>query len=60
MIRFGQTGSYDTNGRRVIYSIHQMKAIADAAAAELAAAQAALEGVLEEGRRAGAQPGWLR
>jgi hypothetical protein len=60
MIRFGQTGSYDANGRRVIYSIHQMKAMADAAAAELAAAQAGLEGVLEDGRRAGAQPGWLR
>jgi hypothetical protein len=60
MIRFGQAGSYDANGRRVIYSIHQMKAMADAAAAELAAAQAALEGVLEDGRRSGAQPGWLR
>ena len=60
MIRFGQAGMYDANGRRVIYSIHQMKAMADAAAAELAAAQAGLEGVLEEGRRSGAQPGWLR
>ena len=60
MIHIGQGGTYDANGRRVIYSIHQMKTLADAAAAELAAAQAALEGVLEEGRRAGVQPGWLR
>ncbi len=60
MIRLGQPAHYDANGRRVIYSTHQMKSMADAAAAELASAQAALENVLEEGRRAGAQPGWLR
>jgi len=60
MIRLGQPGAYDENGNRVIYSIYQMKEKADAAAAELASAQAALENVLEEGRRAGAQPGWLR
>lgn len=60
MIRLGQPAHYDANGRRVIYSIHQMKAMADAAAAELASAEAALENLLEEGRRAGALPGWLR
>jgi hypothetical protein len=60
MIRFGQPAAYDGNGGRVIYSIHQMKAMADAAAAQLASAQAALDGVLEEGRRSGALPGWLR
>lgn len=60
MIRFGQPAGYDENGRRVIYSMQQMKAMADAAAAELTSARAALEGVLEEGRRSGALPGWLR
>jgi hypothetical protein len=37
-----------------------MKAMADAAAADLAAAQAELEAVIEDGRRSGALPGWLR
>jgi hypothetical protein len=60
MIRLGQPGRYDANGRRVIYSLHRMKSMADAAAAELAAAEAAFENLLEEGRRAGALPGWLR
>jgi hypothetical protein len=60
MIRFGQPGSYDANGRLVIYSQQQMKQMADAADAELASAQAALEQLLEDGRRAGALPGWLR
>jgi hypothetical protein len=60
MIQFGQPAMYDANGKRVLYSIHQMKTMADTAAAELAAAHAALEGVLEDGRRSGAQPGWLR
>jgi hypothetical protein len=60
MIRVGQGAHYDANGRRVIYSIQQMKAMADAADAALASAQSALENVLEEGRRAGALPGWLR
>jgi hypothetical protein len=60
MIRVGQGAMYDENGRRVIYSVHQMKTIADAAEADLAAAQAALEKVVEEGRHAGALPGWLR
>lgn len=60
MIHIGQPAMYDENGRRVIYSIYQMKELADAAAADLAAAQTALENVLEEGRRSGALPGWLR
>jgi len=59
-ILFGQPVRYDANGKKVIYSIHTMKKRADAAAAELAAAKQELEDVLEEGRRAGAQPGWLR
>jgi len=60
MISIGQPAHYDANGRRVIYSIHQMKAMADAASAELASARTALESLKEEGRRAGALPGWLR
>jgi hypothetical protein len=60
MIRLGQPARYDANGRRVIYSIYQLKKMADVAAAELASAQNALENVLEEGRRSGVPPGWLR
>jgi len=60
MIRFGQPARHDANGRVVIYSIHQLKAQADLAAAELAAAEKALESLLDEARRAGALPGWLR
>jgi hypothetical protein len=60
MIRVGQPARYDANGGRVMYSIHQLKQMADVAAAELASAQAALENVLEEGRRSGVPPGWLR
>jgi hypothetical protein len=60
MIRFGQPGQLGENGRITIYSAQDMKAMADAAAADVATAQAELESVLEEGRRAGALPGWLR
>jgi hypothetical protein len=60
MIRFGQPGQRGENGRITIYSAQDMKAMADSAAAELAAAQAELETVLEDGRHAGALPGWLR
>jgi len=60
MIRFGAAEMHDANGKRVIYSNQQLKTMADAADAELSAAQSALESVLEEGRHAGAQPGWLR
>jgi type IV secretory pathway VirB10-like protein len=60
-IRFGQAAEDDvTNPTRSIHSIYRMKEAADAAAAELTAAQAALEAVLTEARRAGALPGWLR
>jgi len=60
MIRVGQPARYNANGGRVMYSIHQLKQMADVAAAELASAQAALENLLEEGRRSGVHPGWLR
>jgi hypothetical protein len=60
LIRFGQVGQAGENGRIKIYSAQDMKAMADAAEAELASAQAGLESVLEDGRRAGALPGWLR
>jgi hypothetical protein len=59
-VLFGQPVRHDKNGRRVIYSIHTMKERADVAAADLASAKKALEDVLEEGRRSGAQPRWLR
>jgi len=60
MIRFGQPARYDETGRRVIFSVERMKEKADAAEAELRAAEKALEDLLEEGRKAGALPGWLR
>jgi hypothetical protein len=60
MIRLGQPAQYDRNGQRVMYSIYQLKTMADRAAAELASAQTALENVLEDGRRSGVPPGWLR
>jgi len=59
-IGIGQPVRLDENGRRVMYSIYQMKEKADAAEVELRAAEKALEDLLEEGRKAGAQPGWLR
>lgn len=60
MIIIGQPARYDANGQRVIYSSQQMKEKADAADAALATAQADLEKLLDEGRHAGALPGWLR
>ena len=60
VVRLGQPASYDKNGKRVMYSIHQLKVMADAAAAALAAAQKALDDTLEQARRSGALPGWLR
>jgi hypothetical protein len=60
MIHLGQAYRRDANGGLVGYSAAQLKQMADAADAELAAAKAELEEVLEQGRRAGAQPGWLR
>jgi hypothetical protein len=59
-IHFGQPGRYNQNGQRVIYSIYQMKEKADAAEAELHAAEQALEDLYTDARRAGALPGWLR
>jgi hypothetical protein len=60
VIRRGQPVMLDENGRRVIYSNQQLKAKADQAQAELAAAQGAMESLLDEARRKGALPGWLR
>jgi hypothetical protein len=60
VLRRGQPAAYDENGKRVMYSIHQLKVKADAAAAALAAAQKALDDTLEDARRSGALPGWLR
>lgn len=59
-VQWGQAEQYDENGKRVIHSIYKMKELADAADRELAAARPALEDLLEEARRAGALPGWLR
>ena len=59
-IRLGQPAMYNEEGRRVIYSTRQMKTMADQAQAELEAAKKDLEDLLEEARRAGALPGWLR
>jgi hypothetical protein len=60
MIHLGQPETHDQNGRRVMYSPQQLKAQADAAATELSAAEKALENLLDEARRSGALPGWLR
>ena len=60
VLRRGQPATYDENGKRVMYSLQQLKVKADAAAAALAAALKALDDTLEDGRRAGALPGWLR
>lgn len=59
-IRFGQPAHYNESGQRVIYSIYQMKAKADAAEAELKAAEKAIEDLYAEARHEGALPGWLR
>jgi hypothetical protein len=60
MIRIGQPARYDENGKRVIHSQQRMKAMADEAEADLRDAEKALEDLLEEARKAGALPGWLR
>jgi hypothetical protein len=59
-IRIGQPARYGKDGRRFIYSIHTLKAVADEAEAAVRAAEKALKELHEEGRRAGALPGWLR
>src|SRR5262249_33061540 len=59
-IMLGQPRMHDRNGGEVIYSAQARKQMADAAEAKLRAAEKALEDLLEQARRAGAQPGWLR
>lgn len=59
MIRFG-SGHRDESGQVVIYSNQQLKTMADKAEADVKAAEAALERLVDDGRRAGALPGWLR
>jgi hypothetical protein len=51
---------YDANGLRVIYSQQQMKVMADAAQIHIEAARKDLDDLLDQARRAGALPGWLR
>jgi len=58
-IHLGQPAQYQ-DGRRVAYSIHQLKKMADEAQADLKAAEEAFEDLREEARRAGVPPGWLR
>ena len=60
MIRIGQPAQYDENGKRVMYSQRSLKRMADEAQAKLEQATEALEEARQEGRRAGALPGWLR
>jgi hypothetical protein len=48
------------DGHRVVYSVLELKQRADAADAQLKTAQKMFEDMLEEGRHAGALPGWLR
>ncbi len=50
----------DEKGATVIGSVRQLQGLTRRARAELAAAEKALEDLLEQARRAGAQPGWLR
>jgi hypothetical protein len=50
----------DESGATVIGSLQQLQGLTRRAKAELAEAEKALEDLLEEARRAGAQPGWLR
>jgi hypothetical protein len=59
-IRIGQPEMYDANGLRVIYSQQQMKVMADAAQIHIEAARKDLDDLLDQARRAGALPGWLR
>jgi hypothetical protein len=59
MIHLGSE-HYAENGRIVIYSRETLKQMADAADAEVVASKQGVEDLLDEARRAGAQPGWLR
>jgi hypothetical protein len=59
-IRLGQPGRLDENGQVRMYSQAQLKRRADEAQVEVEAARKDLDRTLDEGRRAGALPGWLR
>jgi hypothetical protein len=59
-IHAGQPLMTDATGRRVAYTNGQLKQIADAADAELAAARQAMDTLMGEAGRAGALPGWFR
>jgi hypothetical protein len=50
----------DESGRTVIGSVEQLQGLTAAAKRELDAAEKALADLLEEARRAGVPPGWLR
>ena len=50
----------DKNGRSVIRSVEELQGLAARARANLDAAEKALDDLLEEARRAGVPPGWLR
>lgn len=50
----------DERGRTVIGSVEQLQGMTAAAKADLDAAEKALADILEEARRAGVPPGWLR
>jgi hypothetical protein len=50
----------DDKGRPVVRSIEELQSLTAAAKKRLDAAQAALDQLLEQARRAGVPPGWLR
>jgi hypothetical protein len=50
----------DSRGRTVVRSVEELQKLTAAAKAELDAAEKALADLLEEARRAGVPPGWLR
>jgi hypothetical protein len=60
VLHAGQPVQYDPSGRQIAYSLAQLKQMADDADAQVATAQKALDDLEEEGRRAGALPGWFR
>jgi hypothetical protein len=60
VLHAGQAPQQDASGRKFIYAGNVLKDMADAADAEVAAAQKAMDDLAEEGRRAGALPGWFR
>lgn len=50
----------DEKGKPLITSVGQLQGLVEEARAELAAAEKALADLLEQARRAGVPPGWLR